>query len=219
MWHALRMADDWRVELDVEDHDLLHRALDRLRERGVARDARHRLGEGVVISVDADRIFAYAQTREQAQEAARVLAELAEAHHLAAQAAIAHWHPEEERWESPDVPLPETPAEHQAEHTRREALEAQESAGRGFPEWEVRVELPEHRDAVALEERLKQEGLPVVRRSRYVIAGAATEDDATALESRIRSEAPQGAKVTSGGSKEVAWDELHPFGFLGGIGN
>jgi hypothetical protein len=52
------MADDWRVELDVEDHDALHRALDRVRERGVAREVRHRLGEDVVISVDAERIFA-----------------------------------------------------------------------------------------------------------------------------------------------------------------
>jgi hypothetical protein len=96
------MADEWRVELDVEDRDALHRALDRLRERGVAREARHRLGEGVVISVDAERIFAYAPTREQAQEAAGALAELAEAHHLAAHATIARWHPKEERWEPVD---------------------------------------------------------------------------------------------------------------------
>jgi hypothetical protein len=55
------MAADWRVGLDVEDHDALHRALDRLRERSVAREGRHRLGEGVVIiSVDAERILAYA---------------------------------------------------------------------------------------------------------------------------------------------------------------
>jgi hypothetical protein len=91
------MADDWRVELDVEDHDAFHRALDRLRERGVARDARHRLGDDVTISVDGERIFAYAQSREQAEHAATVLAELAQAHHLTAHSAIAHW--EHERWE------------------------------------------------------------------------------------------------------------------------
>jgi hypothetical protein len=94
------MADDWRVELDVEDHDALHRALDRLRERGVARDARHRLGDDVNISVDADRIFAYAQTREQAEEAAAVLTELARSHHLEAHATIARWVPEAQRWEA-----------------------------------------------------------------------------------------------------------------------
>jgi hypothetical protein len=98
------MSDEWRVELDVEDHDALHRALDRLRERGVAREARHRLSEDVTISVDAERIFAYAQTREQAQDAATVLVELAEAHHLTVRASIARWDPHEERWEPVDVP-------------------------------------------------------------------------------------------------------------------
>ena len=91
------MADDWRVELDVEDHDAFHRALDRLRERGVAREARHRLGDDVTISVDAERIFAYTDTREQAEHAASVLVELARSHHLTVQSAIAQWH--DERWE------------------------------------------------------------------------------------------------------------------------
>jgi hypothetical protein len=43
VWDAVSMADGWRVELDVEDHDAFHRALDRLRERGGAREARHSL--------------------------------------------------------------------------------------------------------------------------------------------------------------------------------
>ena len=100
------MAADWRVELDVEDHAALHRALDRLRERGVAREARHRLGTGVDISVDAERIFAYAPTLEQAQEAAHILGELAQGHHLTFHATISQWDPEHERWEPADVPLP-----------------------------------------------------------------------------------------------------------------
>jgi hypothetical protein len=97
------MADDWRVELDVEDHDAFHRALDRLRERGVAREARHRLGDDVTISVDADRIYAYAQTADQAQEAAGVLTELAQSHHLTVHATIAHWDAQAERWEPADA--------------------------------------------------------------------------------------------------------------------
>jgi hypothetical protein len=91
------MADDWRVELDVEDHDAFHRALDRLRERGVAREARHKLGDDVTISVDGERIYAYAQSREQAEHAETVLSELAQAHHLTAHSAIAHW--ADDRWE------------------------------------------------------------------------------------------------------------------------
>src|SRR5215211_902050 len=96
------MADEWRVELDVEDHDAFHRAVDRLRERGVAREARHRLGDDVTISVDAERIFAYVQSREQAHEAAAVLTELARSHHLSVQATIARWDAQTERWEPVD---------------------------------------------------------------------------------------------------------------------
>jgi hypothetical protein len=212
------MADDWRVELEIEDHGALQRVRDRLRERGVAKDAHERLGDGVAISVDPGRMFVYAQSREQAEEAATVLSELAEAHHLAAHAAVERWHPVEERWEPADVPLPETEAEVKAEHERLEEQEAAESAARGVPEWEVRVELPEHREAVELEERLQQDGIAVARRSRFVVAGAATEDEASALAERIRAEAPADAKVTWGGSREVAWDDQHPFGFLGGLG-
>jgi hypothetical protein len=212
------MAEDWRVQLDIEDHGVLQRTVDRLRERGVARDAHERLGAGIAISTDPGRMFAYAQSREQAEEAAKVLAELAEAHHLAAQAVIERWHPVEERWEPADVPLPQTDAERQVEHERLEAQEAAESEARGVPEWEVRVEMPEHSEAVELEERLLKEGFPVARRSRFVVAGAETEDEASALAERIRAEVPADAKVTSGGSREVAWDDQHPFGFLGGLG-
>ena len=164
-------------------------------------------------------MFAYAQTAEQAQEAARVLAELADAHHLAAHATIARWHPDEERWEAPDVPLPATPEERAAEHARLEEDEARESAERRVPEWEVRVELP------GAPRRRRPRGAPARRgpRGRAPVAlrrpGAANEDEAAALAARIRAEAPKGAKVTHGGSKEVAWDELHPFSFLGGLGN
>lgn len=92
------MSDDWRVELDVEDHDAFHRALDRMRERGVARDARARLADDVTISVSGDHIFAYAQSREQAQEAAGVLAELAREHHLEARTQIARWQADDDTW-------------------------------------------------------------------------------------------------------------------------
>jgi hypothetical protein len=74
----------------------------------LAREGRHRRGEGVVISVDAERIFAYAQALEQAQEAAGTLGELAQDHHLTAHATITQWDPEHEQWETADAPPPET---------------------------------------------------------------------------------------------------------------
>lgn len=98
------MADDWRVELDVEDRDVVHRAIDRLRERGVARDARHELPDDAVISVSADRIFAYVPTRDLAQTSAAALTRLAEEHHLTARTTIARWDAAEERWVPADAP-------------------------------------------------------------------------------------------------------------------
>lgn len=102
------MSDDWRVELDVEDHDVFHRALDRMRERGVARDARAQLADDVVISVSAERIFAYVPTRERARETANVLLRLAEEHHLDVRTTIASWDAGGERW-IPAEPSPGPP--------------------------------------------------------------------------------------------------------------
>jgi len=98
------MSDDWRVELDVDDHDVFHRALDRMRERGVARDARATLGDDVVISVSGERIYAYVPSATRAQEAADALARLAEEHHLDVRTTIARWEPGGERWVEAGAP-------------------------------------------------------------------------------------------------------------------
>ncbi|HEY3188381.1 MAG TPA: hypothetical protein VGJ70_12965 [Solirubrobacteraceae bacterium] len=212
------MSDDWRVELDIEGHGGPRRLLDAARERTVAREARHRLGERVLVSVDRDRLFGYAATREQAEEAARELGDLAAAHGLTAHATVTRWHPVEERWESPDVPLPSTAGEVDAERERLDAGEAAESRNWGYAEWEVRIELAKHGDAVALAERLEAEGLGVLRRSRYVLVGAATEDEAKGLADRLRAELPAGTKVIAEGSEAYAWAELHRYSWLGGLG-
>jgi hypothetical protein len=208
------MADDWRVELDVEGHGGLQHLRDGMRERSVGREARDRLGEGTHVSVDDDRLFAYTETEAQAREAERVLAELAAARDLRVTSSVARWHPEEERWEQADASLPDTPAEHAAERATRDADEEAESRARGFAEWEVRIELAGGDEAEALAARLDAEGLTVVRRSRYVVVPAATEDDAGALADRIRAEAPDAQSVTAEGSAAVAMDELSPFAAL-----
>src|SRR5436190_1772096 len=64
---VLAVSEDWRVELDVEGHGGPRRLVDAARERTVARQARRHLGEGVVVSLDRDRLFAYAGTRELAK--------------------------------------------------------------------------------------------------------------------------------------------------------
>lgn len=98
------MSDDWRVELDVDDHDVFHRAIDRMRERGVARDARGQLGDDVVISVSGERIYAYVPSAARAQEAAATLARLAEEHHLDVRTTVSRWAAGEERWVEAGTP-------------------------------------------------------------------------------------------------------------------
>ena len=70
---------------------------------------------------------------------------------------------------------------------------------------------------MALEERLAGEGIPVVRRSNCMIAGAETEDDAESLARRLRSEAPEGTTVVVEVNRAEAWGQAHPFAFLGGL--
>ena len=212
------MSDDWRAELDVEHVGGLRHLLAAAREHTVAGEARDRLGHRVVVTLDGDRCFAYASTEAEASEAAHVLSELAAAHDLEATVGVARWHPEEERWEPPGVPLPRTEAEHAAERATRDAAEAAESRARGFAEWEARVELDSHADTVALAERLEQAGLTPVRRAHFLVVGAESEGAAEALAERLRAEAPAGARVTVEGSVGEAWAEQHPFAILGGLG-
>lgn len=210
------MGDDWRVELDVAEHGGLQHLLDGVREHKVARAARERLGGSVKVTVDGDRLFAYTDAEPQAQEAERVLRELAREMKLEVRATIARWHPVEQRWEPLGDALPTNAAERDAERKVRDAQQEAEAAGRGYAEWEVRVELPDHDAAAALGERLDREGMSVVCRSRYVVVAAANQDEAAALADRIRKEAPGALSVTAEGSAAVAMDELNPFTVITG---
>src|SRR3954468_20437012 len=212
------MADDWRVELFVEGHGGPRHLADAARERAVAREARKQLGEDVRISVDRDRLFAYAGSREQAEAAQAALAALAAGHSLQARAELARWHPLEERWEPPDVAVPEGGVDAQRERARRDAAEDAESAAWGYPEWEVRIEVDSSRAAKALAKRLEAEGLGVAHRGRELRVGAPDEDAANALAERLRSELPEGTTIVPQGSEALAWAQLHKYSWLGGLG-
>src|SRR5204863_116014 len=86
-----------------------------------------------------------------------------------AEVSLHRWHPVEERWEAADAPLPQTLEEERAEHARREEEEREESREQGYPEWEVRLTLPNHREARALADRLESEGIPLVRLWRHLL--------------------------------------------------
>lgn len=162
---------------------------DRLRVHKVEDEARARLGGRVSVSGGGAHVFLYAGSLAAAQEAEQAVRMIVEENGLQADFALDRWHPIEERWEDGAQPLPETASERAAEHERFEADEAAESQASGVADWEVRVDMPTHREAVALAARLTAEGQEPIRRWKYVIVGANNEDQANALAKAIQDEA------------------------------
>jgi len=214
------MNDEWRLQIDVEGE----RDAGSLTERLNAAELEHELSEAfhdrLIVSGDGPRVFVYAGTREQAERARDLIAKLAEAHGWDLAVELTHWHPEAERWEEPDLPLPASDAARVAEHEELIATERKELAERGEPEFEIRVDLPSHREAARFAELLRAEGLPAVRRWKYLVVGATDEDSAKQLATRLQGEAPAGSKVTVEGSGQIAYAErpANPFAVFGGLG-
>lgn len=182
--------DEWRVLAAVaEGHDAarLERALHD-HEPGEA------ALERLAVTRDAGRVFAYAADRAGAEAALAAVEHVLEREGIEAQVALQRWHHTEERWEAPGAPHDE--AAERAALTEDEREESEEEGA----EWEVRVDLGNHRDAKRLAQRLRDEGLPVWRGWRFLILGAASEADAEALAERIRGEAPAGARVQTEGA-------------------
>jgi hypothetical protein len=213
------MNDEWRLQIDVQDPVHARSLSERLGAAELEHELSAAFSDRLIVSLDGPRLFVYAGTRRQAEQAREVIAGLARAHEWEASAALAHWHPEAEEWEDPDLPLPEGDAARLAEHEKLIAAERGEAAG-GEPEFEVRVDLASHGDAARFAEILRAEGLPAVRRWKYLVVGAADEDGARALAARLESEAPSGSEVTVEGSGQVAWAERppNPFAVFGGLG-
>lgn len=214
------MNDEWRLRIDVQGE----RDAGSLTERLAAAELEHELSEAfhdrLIVSGDGPRVFVYAGTREQADRARDLIAKLAEAHSWDLAVGLTHWHPEAEAWEDPDLPLPESDAARVAEHEELIAAERERLVETGEPEFEVRVDLPSHREAVRFAERLRGEGLPAVRRWKYLVVGATDEDSARALATRLEGEVPTGSKVVVEGSGQVAYAErpANPFAVFGGLG-
>jgi hypothetical protein len=214
------MNDEWRLQIDVQRE----RDAGSLTERLDAAELEHELSEAfhdrLIVSGDGPRVFVYAGTREQAERARDLIAKLAETHGWDLDSELTHWHPEAEQWEAPDLPLPDGDAAKLAEHEELIAAERKQLAESGEPEFEVRVDLPSHREAVRFAELLRAEGLPAVRRWKYLVVGATDEDSARALATRLEGEAPAGSRVTVEGSGQIAYAErpANPFAVFGGLG-
>jgi len=190
-------STDWRVTISLADQAHAEQARRSFSEREVEDDVRLRLGRNIAIGAGDSQIFLYAGTENAAMEAERVAREVLAEHGIEAEFALHRWHPVEEQWESPDVALPRTEAERQAEHQRLEDAETAESLATGTAQWQARVEFPSHHEAVDLAAKLTGEGRTVVRRWKFLVIGANNEDDAQELAEHIRAEAPADATVVA----------------------
>ena len=174
------MAEEWRVEAELgeEGHGLS--LGERLRTLDLDDDARERLGDRVVVTRDGSRMFLYARSAEEASAAGQVVESLAKEDGIAAATELTRWDEESDSW------VATAGAEGEAEAEPEEAGEA---------EWEARIVLPSFRKAIEVAHRLRDEGLEVRRRFRFVLALAPTEEAANELAERLRAEVPEAESV------------------------
>jgi hypothetical protein len=214
------MGDDWRVTVDFDDEGDGAQFAERLAAFELEAEERERLGDRVIVSRDGPRVFLYTDAEERARAVHETVSAQIESEGLSALTAFERWHPVEQAWKDASVPMPRTEEQLEAEHERLQEREASESLEKGRSEWEVRVELASHEDTVALAERLESEGVPVVRRYTFLLAGAVNEDDARALAERLEREAPEGARIAVEPGGGLVWEVVpsNPFAVFGGLG-
>jgi hypothetical protein len=195
------MSDDWRIRVELGETAHAETLLGRL-GRDLGSEESKRLadalkGRRLAISNDEDTVFVYADSPAELGQAQQIVeAELAEEGVRPVEVVNERWLPEEERWSG-------EPAS---------ATWEEEELERGHAPWEVRVERDSHDDAERLADQLEGEGYDVARRWKYVIVGAASEEEARGLARRLHGEAEPGG--------EVVWEVApsNPFAVFGGLG-
>ena len=207
------MAEDFRVEVELDDEAHGYPLRERLRALSLDDEARDRLGTDVVVTRDGSRLFAYTSTEEQASEAERVIRELVRDEELTADIRVTRWHPVAEEWRDASQPLPTTPADEEREYAEREAAQEQEARAEGEFDWRVVAVLPSRDAAGDLARRLLDEGLPAKRRWHYVMVGVVTEERADELAERLRDEL--GDSVDVWVQADIGDVVAGPFQFIG----
>jgi hypothetical protein len=214
------VSDDWRLRIHLPEGGRGRLMAENLAAAKLEHELEESLSDRVAVSHDEDDVFVYAGVREDAERAARLARSVTSQRGWEVETELARWHPEAEEWEDPDKPLPSTAAELATEHAERIEHEREESREQGYAEFEVRVQCPSRAEAIELQEHLRSEGIPSLRRWRYLLVGAPDEDAATALARKIGSEAAPGAVVSTEGTARAA-NELvpgNPFALFGGLG-
>ena len=195
------MSDNWRIRIQPREAEHGETLLERL-GLDLGSDEAKRLaeelqGHRLAVSRDDDTIFVYAETQPQADQARAIVeAELAE-EGIEAGVEVERWVAEEERWSG--EPPQETWEQEEVRH--------------GYAPPEPRDHLPPHAEAEELADTLEREGFDDVRRWRFLIVGAGTEEQARELARRVHGEAEPGG--------EVVWEVApqNPFALFGGLGS
>jgi len=170
-----KSRDDWRVCIGFGD---LPRSLDSFRQALILH-LESRLGDQVAVGSSATQIFVYAPSAGLADEAAQVARELLTWRDLSAPVRTDFWSLREWKWRDRRDDPSYDPAAHR--NADRQEAERKRSVMTGVPAWQVRVEVPSHRDVVALAGHLAAQGWRVRRRPRSLIVLANCEDDAKGL--------------------------------------
>ena len=214
------MNDDWRVQVTCPTTATAANLNDLLREGDFQHELQNSAGERVVVSLDGQELFLYAGERAQAEKAVEAVRSLVAKSGVSVRTELRRWHPVSEEWVDADLPLPASETSVAAEHSEMIAQERLEQAHLKYAEWEVRVSTDSHREAIELSDRLRQEGIPNMRRWRYLLVGARDEDAANALAGRVRAIAGDSAKVAVEASAATVEAEMpgNPFAVFGGLG-
>jgi hypothetical protein len=190
--------DDWRVRIELPDEEGARGLLERL---GIARNDAEELADELrahrlAVSQDGNSVFVYAASGMQAEQASRIVEEELQDEGLTPTRFITErWLRDDERWDSePDIG-----------DVEEELLE------RGYAPWEVRVEAGSLREAHDLAEQLRSEGYDVSQAFTFVIAGAASREQAAELARRIHGD------VEPGGELVYEVQPANPFAVFGGL--
>ena len=182
------MDDEWRVEVELRGEGESLSLGERLRTLDLDDEARERLGGRVIVTREGARMFLYARSAPEAEEAERVIRSLSDEEGVEAKTSVTRWDPDADAWTAGGgAPAPD-----------REP----EAAGEG--EWEARIMMPSALKAFEVARRLRDEGLEVRRRWRFVLALAPSHDEATALASRLRTEIPDAELIDVERATELA---------------
>jgi hypothetical protein len=98
------MADEYRVEVELNDADHGLSFWERLQALDLDDDARTRLGGQVTVTRDGSRMLVYANSEADAREAERIVRDVATRDGLSADYALSRWSRARQEWVEPGVP-------------------------------------------------------------------------------------------------------------------